>query len=262
MEKIPSHRSSETRSLDRALLIARLLATNLRLGWRLSDLAKASGLELATTHRLLRGLLEARMAFRIPGTRRYTLGALAFELGLATRPHHDIGRLAGSALSSVAKRLRGTLYVMSWSGSESVCLVRQEGLPAPPGLMLEVGGRRPLIQTAGGLAILFALPAAEQVRMLDDNRRSLESRDRALLTGIERMMARSSAAGYALNLGDVVPGINATAVPVTGDTSRVLGSIAFAQACPVWDAQRIADIRAALLDLAPQLCNAWIGLRY
>lgn len=255
-------RPNETRSLDRALLLARLLASNIRLGWRISDLARAAALELSTTHRLLRGLIDARMAFRIPGTHRYTLGPLAFELGLATRVHHDLERPMGSALEAVARRLGGTVYVMAWSGADTVCVARQDGMAAPPGLMLELGGRRPLMQTAGGLAILLELPEDERTRLLAINRKTLDTRDRALMAGIERMIKRSERAGHAVNLGDVVSGINATAVAVAQAPARLLGSVVFAQAGPPWANPQIEEIRDALQALAPALLETWRGLRY
>jgi len=244
------------------MLIARLLASNVRLGWRISDLAGAAALELSTTHRLLRGLIEARMAFRIPGTQRYTLGPLAYELGLATRAHHDLERPMGPALEGVARRLGGTVYVMAWSGPDSVCVARQDGLAAPPGLILDLGGRRPLLQTAGGLAILLELPEIERSRLQTINRKALDTRDRSLLAGIERMIERSSTAGHALNLGDVVSGINATAVAVGQAPARLLGSVVFAQAGLPWAAPRIDEIRSALISLVPTLLEAWRGLRY
>jgi len=255
-------RSHDTRSLGRALLLARLLATNVQLGWRLSDLARAADLEMSTTHRLLRGLIHARLAFRISNTRRYTLGPLAFELGLATRVHHDLGRPAGALLAAAAQDLQGTVYVMAHSGLESVCLVRSDCGVAQPGLMLQAGGRRPLIQTAGGLAILFELPRVEQDLAIAVNRSVLDRRERALLSGIDRMMARSREVGYPLNLGDVVPGINALALAVRDGGARVLGSLVFAQACPPWSAERISQIRAELARCSTPLQHAWCALRY
>jgi DNA-binding IclR family transcriptional regulator len=257
-----SARGSDTRSLDRAFLLARLLSANTRFGWRITDLAEASGLEVSTTHRLLKAMLRSRMAYQIPDSRRYTLGPLAFELGLATAHHHDLRRLSEEMLQRACRELGATLFVMSRSGFESVCLSRQDASAAPSALMLDVGGRRPLIQTAGGLAIFFALPFADQQAIETANRHALQSREHGLLDGIDRMRARSRRVGCALNLGDVVPGINATACAVSGPEGSVLGSVVCAQAAPPWEGGRIKRIRAVLDRVSADLGQAWAQLRY
>ena len=78
------------RSLHRAIGLLRLLSVRTATGWRLSDLAQEAGLEHSTVHRMLACLLEEGLAVRVPGTRRYSLGPLAYELGVAAAPHFAI----------------------------------------------------------------------------------------------------------------------------------------------------------------------------
>jgi DNA-binding IclR family transcriptional regulator len=217
-----------TRSLHRAVGLLRLLASHTRIGWRLSDLAKHAELDPATVHRLLTGLCDAGLATRVQGSKHYTLGPLAFELGLAATPYFDLGRLAHARLAALATELKGTIFLKIRSGVESVCLARHDGAGPVPSLMLDVGGRRPLCLTAGGVAMLLPLPPAEQKRIEAANQHTIERQDRTRWTGISQMLVRSRQLGFALNLGDIATGISAVSVAITTDGQAPAASVTLA----------------------------------
>ncbi len=223
-------RPNVTRSLQRAVGLLRLLASHTHVGWRLSDLAERAGLDPATVHRLLASLCADGLATRVPGSRHYTLGALAFELGLAAAPYFDLARLAQDRLASAAQELHGTLFLKIRSGVESVCLARHDGVGRVPSLMLDVGGRRPLCLTAGGVAMLIALPRAEQKPIEVQNRRTITRQDGERWQGVRRMLARSRRHGFALNLGDIAAGITATGVALMSANGAPVASLTLALA--------------------------------
>ena len=72
-----------TQSLGRSIRLMRVLATRGEIGWRLSDLAAACGLDKGTAHRILASLVQERLVRQRPGDRRYLPGPLLFELSLA-----------------------------------------------------------------------------------------------------------------------------------------------------------------------------------
>ncbi len=217
-----------TRSLHRAVSLLRLLAGHSRIGWRLSDLAKHTELDPATVHRLLTGLCDTGLATRVPGSKHYTLGPLAFELGLAATPYFDLGRLARARLAALATELHGTIFLKIRSGVESVCLARHDGAGPVSSLLLDVGGRRPLCLTAGGVAMLLALPPAEQTRIEVDNQRTIDQQDTIRWTGVSRMLVRSRELGFALNLGDIATGISAVSVALCTDGRAPVASLTLA----------------------------------
>jgi len=221
-------RPDVTRSLHRAVGLLRLLASHARIGWRLSDLAKHTELDPATVHRLLTSLCDTGLATRVPGSKHYTLGPLAFELGLAATPYFDLGRLAHARLAALATELNGTLFLKTRSGLESVCLARHDGAGLVPSLMLDVGGRRPLCLTAGGVAMLLPLPPAEQTRIEVENQRTIDQQDTTRWTGVSQMLVRSRQLGFALNLGDVARGICAVSVAILTDGQAPIASLTLA----------------------------------
>jgi DNA-binding IclR family transcriptional regulator len=250
-----------TRSLHRAVGLLRLLAGHTRIGWRLSDLAKHTELDPATVHRLLTGLCDAGLATRVPGSKHYTLGPLAFELGLAAAPYFDLGRLAHARLAALATELHGTIFLKIRSGVESVCLARHDGAGPVPSLMLDVGGRRPLCLTAGGVAMLLALPPAEQTRIEADNQRTIDQQETMRWTGVSRMLVRSRELGYALNLGDIATGISAVSVAIPTDGQAPVTSVTLALAGTALTESTAADLAARLRLEASAMAPMLMQLR-
>ncbi len=253
-------RTSVTRSLHRAVGLLRLLASHTRIGWRLVDLATHTGLDPATVHRLLRSLADEGLATRVPGSRHYTLGPLAFALGLAAAPYFDLGQLTQSRLAAAARSLHGTLFLKMRSGVESVCLARHDGVGPVPALMLDVGGRRPLCLTAGGVAMLIHLPRVEQSLVEADNRRTIRRLGLERWRGARQMLTRSRALGYASNLGDIAAGISAIGVPLMALGDAPVASLTLAVAgAPLSDTQahglaiRLRDETHVIAPLLAQL---------
>ncbi len=243
---LPDKLLNVTRSLHRAIGLLRLLASHTRIGWRLSDLADHTGLDPGTVHRLLRGLVDEGLVTRVADSRHYTLGPLAFELGLAAAPYFDLGRLTQVRLAAAAQELRGTLFLKMRSGVESVCLARHDGIGPEPSLMLDVGGRRPLCLTAGGVAMLIHLPPAEQASIELVNRRTLLRQGAQRWHAARQMLTRSRARGYAANLGDIAAGICAIGVPLMARVNCPVASLTLAFAgAPLSDTQ--ADALATSL---------------
>ena len=87
---------------------------------------------------------------RVAGSRRYTLGALAFELGVAAAPYFSLDRLAGPALARLATNTRDIVFLNVRSGFESVCIARHEGRAALKAYTVDVGTRRPLCLRPAG----------------------------------------------------------------------------------------------------------------
>jgi DNA-binding IclR family transcriptional regulator len=148
-----------TQSLERATQLLRVLSERDRFGWGLLDLAARVGLSRSTTHRLLAGLAREGLVQQRPD-RRYVLGPLVFELGLAMTAHDEFQRACGGPVARLAARF-GTLAILYLrSGHDCVCAACAG--PSPYASGLEVGTRLPLVTTAGGVAILISLEPAQR----------------------------------------------------------------------------------------------------
>src|SRR4051794_23942585 len=72
-------------SVGRAASLLRLVAAHGSSGARLLDLAAQSGIARPTVHRILKRLCAERLLSQDRGSKRYIMGSLVFELGLAVR---------------------------------------------------------------------------------------------------------------------------------------------------------------------------------
>ncbi|MGF6301379.1 DNA-binding IclR family transcriptional regulator [Paraburkholderia sp. WC7.3d] len=140
----------------------RLLATAGRYGLALTQISETARLPHSTAHRLLRRLIAERMVMQRESNKRYVLGPLAFELGLAATQIYDLREPCRPILMGLAEEIGDTVYLTVRSGNESVCEDRYEGPSTIRVITLEVGSRRPLGLGAGGLAILAAMPEDER----------------------------------------------------------------------------------------------------
>lgn len=239
-----------TRSLTRSVALLRLLCGHGQHGWRISDLARQSGLDLATTHRLLAGLAAGGLVTRVPGTRNYALGPFAWQLGLAAAPWFEPPTPVQTRLRAAARALGGTLFLKVRSDRDSVCIARHDGAATDRALLLDVGGRRPLCLTAGGVAMLLRLPAAEQRAIEAENLRRLAGQGREKRAAVRQMLARSRQWGFGVNLGDMSAGIHSIAclVPWPTDPARVAASLSLAVAGPPPRAEQVRAIAARLTE--------------
>ncbi|MBX3677322.1 MAG: IclR family transcriptional regulator [Rhodocyclaceae bacterium] len=231
-------------SLRRAASLLRTLSSRGANGWRLIDLALETGLNHGTVHRMLSCLVQERLVIQVPGSRRYSLGPMAYELGLAAAPHFALERLAASNLSKLSADCRSVVFMNLRSGFDSVCMARHAGSNALKAYTVEVGTRRPLSVSAGGVAILISLPRGEQAAIEAANLQSIGSRDKARQRAVRQMLHRSRQVGYALNLEDIIPGVVAIGMPIRGTSGVPVASISLAAPAATLDELR----RTALLQ--------------
>jgi DNA-binding IclR family transcriptional regulator len=91
---------------------------------------------------------------------------------------------------------------------------------------VDVGTRRPLITSAGGVAILLGSPERDAADIRVNNiQQELARCGDVRLKALERMYQRSQAFGFGVNLGDVVPGIHAVAVPFFSRPDKAIASL-------------------------------------
>jgi DNA-binding IclR family transcriptional regulator len=190
--------SNCVQSISRATTILRLIARRGREGVRLSELTRVAGLPHSTIHRLLQCLISERLVAQHAKTRRYQLGALTFELGLASM-HRSEGQTSfRPQLERMALLSGDTAYLIMQSGIEFVCLERVEGRYPIRAVTSHVGGRRPIYVGAGGLALLSQCDDKEVEYLLKASEREITGHAGMTIDGLHRAIERTRARGYAI----------------------------------------------------------------
>ncbi len=205
-------RRSGTQSISRAASLLRAIASRNSAGFRLSELIGATGLERPTARRILQGLMREHLVRQDAVTHRYFLGPALFELGLAASPDVDPRGLCIPSIERIAARTGDTAFLTIRSAFDSVCIDRREGTYPVRALTVEIGARRPLGSTAGGLALLMGLPDHEVQAVLKANALRLPRYGKLNAALLRKMIARSRSLGYALNSNDIIDGVSGVAV--------------------------------------------------
>jgi DNA-binding IclR family transcriptional regulator len=242
-----------TQSLRRAALLLRELSTRQSGGWTLTELATQCGLDRTTTHRMLEAMTREGLVHRPEGTRNYLLGPVVFELGLAAARRFDPRIACAAQLRRLRDRTSDTVFLNLRSGLDTVCFERLDGDAAPRALLVVVGARRTMVATAGGVAMIMAMPPLERRRVVRACLSALRRADAAHREGIARMLQRSEAAGYGLNCDDITPGISAVGVAILDERGTPFAAISVAATTKRLDERRCAKILDLIVPEAAKL---------
>lgn len=242
------------KTVDRVATILHTLSRDSAEGHRLSDVAEAAGLGKTTTHRLLSALVKVGFAYQDLKTRRYRLGSSAAALGRAAATHH-VENLARPLLRHLARETEDTVFASVREGVAAVCVAREVGSYPIRTLTLDQGDRRPLGVGAGSLALLAFLPDAEIATIIERNRRWLADYAGFAPDELQRLVARTRAAGYALNEGRIVPAMQAIGVPVLDRAGHAVASLSLAAIRDRMGADRVPGLVERLRAKADALAD-------
>lgn len=212
--RLPARQQRGTQAIARAVDLLKLVAAHQANGARYADIVRQSGLEPPTVHRILQRLTAEGLLRQDPRARRYTLGTLAFELGLAAQQHFSLREVCAPALQRLCDATGDTVFLTVRSGFDAVCVDRKQGSFPVQILTVEVGSRRPLGTAAGNLALLFPLPQEEVRRVVDANESRLTQFGQLDRDKLLAMIRRSRNLGYALNDEVILPGVTGIGLAV------------------------------------------------
>lgn len=244
-----------TQTIHRAGAILRAIARFGPSGARLVDLTQTVGLTRPTTHRILRGLIAETMVVQNMRTRRYQLGSLIFELGLATTQRSVVPEICRPVVRRLAELTRDTVYLVVRSGFDVVCLDRAEGSYPIRAVTLDVGGRRPLGLGAGGVALLATFPDEEVRQVIDHHCRAHPNYDGVTAEMLWRAVEEARRDGFGRNQEAMSPGIRGigAAIPTEGD--RAFAAISIACISERMTRQRFTELGAMLVEAVGSLAG-------
>ncbi|MGJ7530036.1 IclR family transcriptional regulator [Variovorax sp. GB1P17] len=233
---------SDAGSLKRGVVILKLLATAGPRGLALTELSEKSQIPHPSVHRILGQLAAERLAVFNDELRRYKLGPLAFELGVASSTMHDIRDLCEPAMDVLARETGDTVYLVVRSSFDAVCMHRREGTFPIRALVLEVGSRRPLGVGAGGLAILSAIDDEERASIIERVGPSLSAFGKLSTQDLAEACVQARALGAAVIQNRVSLGVKAVGVPFRDSMGQAVGALSVAALSQRLSQRRIAQV--------------------
>jgi len=177
--------------------------------------------------------------------RRYVPGPLLFELALSVPALCAFQSACAAPLARAAKRLNGVSLLCLRSGSDFVCAARSGSLQIKA-LTIDLGTRRPLIVSVGGVAILIALPKDEARAIVAENMKQVARFGAARIRSLQRMIRQSESRGYGVSESEIVPGVSAFAVPILDRQKRPFASITIVGPSDNFPSVRVPEIIATL----------------
>ena len=249
---MPDAKRHGTQSIERAVDVVKAVASRGRFGWGLRDLAGRCELDEGTTHRILGCLVRERLVLQRARDRHYLPGPMLYELGLGLPEYATFQAACRTPLASVSKRFAGLAFLYLRSDADLVCAGRVGDL-VYQGLSMDVGSRRPLLSSAGGVAMLIGLPQDEAEAVVAENVRRLGGPGNASVRALQRMLARSQALGYAFNQSETARGIHAFGVAVNDPRGTPFASVTVVATADDLPATRGAEVAAELRRAAQRV---------
>lgn len=243
-----------SQSISRAVDLLSFVAAHRELGVRLGETATATGLNIATTRRILQALVsQGLLAFDIK-TKLYIIGPAIFSFAAQANPWLARRELFLPALDNIARRTSDTTLFSMRSGMEAICLERREGTYPIRVMSLETGSRRPLGAGSGSLAILAFLPELERTDIIRKCAVQYEPYKLSIAI-LKKSIAKTRENGFSFNPGLIIDGVYGVGVPILSSGSPVASISVAAIASRMSPARRgqIVDIICEELASIPEI---------
>ena len=229
-------------SVQRAFSIIRALAATQAKGGRITDIARATGLTQATTHRILQSLVAERVVEQEAASRLYRLSIDFFALAAQAGNTMDLRGLCRPSMLRLCASLGDTIFLLVRSGFDAVCLDRSEGPFPIRSFTGDIGGRIALGVGQGALAILAFLPEAEREEVIRFNLsrvREYGVYDEVYLrTEIEKVRQQ----GYAGRNTGLLEGMAGVAVPICDREGRAVAALSVGTIADRLNADRMPTV--------------------
>lgn len=181
-----------------------------------SDLARATGLNVSTAFRLLQTLMGRGYVEQDRSNRGYMLGPKVFQMGTAYLQGSDLADIGRPHLEALRDAVGETAYLVTFSQGEIVQLCKADGKQAVSAAIRSMV-REPAYCTATGKVLLSALGEpefetyVEGVEMEVFTPQTITSK-----AALRREIAEVRARGFAVDSEEFVPNLCCLSVPVRG----------------------------------------------
>lgn len=212
----------------------------------IQEIAAITGLTYSTVHRIIAVLLEQRY-LKPEKSRGFTLGPRLIELGFSAYSRLDLVQLARPFLEKLSAQTRDTVHLARREGWEVVYLDKLSGA-RPVEISSRVGGRKPLISTGVGKALLLDEPTSVLEQIYERDHAHLP--DGSSLDGWLGMMARYQTGGYSYDLGEDTPSIRCVSAPLRNATGEIVAAVSVSSTYEYMDTARMKELITVLQNTA------------
>lgn len=237
--------------ITRAAMLLRALADTH--GITTTELARATNMPRATTHRMLTALAGEGLVDRAPDTGLWFLGPEIYLLGSVAAARYDAAPLATDILRALARDTGESAFLSARRGDESVCVSAEEGSFPLRSHVLHPGKRFPLGVASAGIVMLAHLPDADIAAYLDRIDLTTEWGETHSRANLLRRIDQTRVNGYSVNPGLIVEGSWGMGAAVFNELGQPMWALSLTGVEMRFDAQRQAALGESLLLAAHTL---------
>lgn len=245
---------AEVPALRRAVAILRHLASSNR-AISAGALVRALDIPRSSVYELLTVLEELGLVVRTE--HGCVLGPGVHELGSSYLRTNPLQRLAQPIVRQLAEDASATAQLAIIRGWETVYVLKEQSLRSVA-VVTATGVRMPSYLTATGRAILAQLPKAEVLSALQSETEFVTRTGRGPTSfrQLGTLLAQARRDGWAIEHGEVTPGISTVAAPVYDVLSRPIAAIGLSipEESAAQDADRVVEkVLAAAAEVTARL---------
>ena len=191
----------------------------------LTDICSEVGIHRSKAFSILSTLSEYNLVKKNPNRRGYVLGPGLLTLTGKMLENLSLSRLVEPILHDLAKKAGATVALGVISNDKTFVVAQYEGAPGI-GISAPIGHVTPITYGAHGKAIAAFLPEAELEELLKNKNLYFHgSPDKYNKTRLKKELEQCRRNGFALELGDIQPGVNAIAAPVLDQNGNPIGYV-------------------------------------
>jgi DNA-binding IclR family transcriptional regulator len=234
-------------AIRRAVAVLRILAAGREAGLPLAEVVQATGLTRPTVHRIVHALIEEGIVERHDRTGNYAIGGQVPELALARPSRSPLLAASDAVLAELSQAVGDTLFLTVRTGNDTLCIDRRIGSYPIQVLAIEIGARRPLGVSSGG--VLAAMPATEARKIVTAN----EARFAAYRTDAPAVLTQVAAArrrSFCLREVGLIQGTKSMSTWIKTRDHRPVAAITVSAVRTRLGPRREAELAELLLEAA------------
>jgi DNA-binding IclR family transcriptional regulator len=213
-------------SVEQASRVLFCLAGNSASQMSLPEICAQVGIHKSKAYSILQTLQKFGLVQRFNDRKGYALGPGLITLSRKVLDDFNAPRIAEPLLDELATKTGATATLGLISDRMVFVAAKNEG-GGDIGVTIRIGHRFPLTYGSHGKAIAAFLPGKKLDTLLLDNKLYFHgSPDKLDRTRLAEELARCRHDGYAVDLGDMKPGLNSVAAAVFGPGEEPIGYIA------------------------------------
>jgi DNA-binding IclR family transcriptional regulator len=222
-------------------------------GRGLAEVARAVGLHIATTRRLLMTLTELELVKQSGENRKYSLGLKILLMAKRAGANLDLRQISLPFLHELMEKTGETANLVIEDKGEAVYIEQVESVSYLR-TANKLGSRAPLYCTAAGKVLLASRRPQERRELLKSlSLRRFTSRTIVRKEQLLRELERISNQDLAIDNEEQMVGERCIAVPVRDHTGRVIGAVSISGPSFRLTPARIRELKTVVLEVGKRI---------